>query len=124
MRNEKSLYFNSDNVIYSHNSFYACQQFRKIVETLEENIESRNENNSLDKITSNIDDIKNKVDRLEENLHVSQKYYDIVTENFSEKEFEFLLESFLKYDQVELYIHLESLKIYVHVVGRNLEIQR
>jgi len=96
-------------------------KIENVVEGLEKNIERLNQYNSNNVKISTTDKIQNQLDRLEENFNGSRKYIDIVTERYSEKEFEYLLDSFLSYKPQNLYIHLESLKIYVNLLEETLK---
>lgn len=94
-------------------------QLETRVSVLENDID--NKNIVLNSLKDNLDSIQNRLDAAEAGSKLSQKYADIISERFSESEFERLMKSFLENSPVDQYAHLESLKIYVQVLEEALK---
>ncbi|MBF4693762.1 hypothetical protein [Fusibacter ferrireducens] len=94
-------------------------QLENRVSVLESDIDHKN--TALDDVNATLDSLQNKLDTIEAGSKLSQKYIGIISERFSESEFKGLLDSLQENSLVALQAHLESLKIYVHVLEETLK---
>lgn len=84
--------------------------------SLETKMVSEQENEFFNVIPSNTANHSKEIEVLDERMVLVEKYNRVIAEKYTEKEFERLLDLCLEYDQVELYMSVASLKIYVNVL--------